>query len=72
MKTRIAPIALLLALLLLAPRQIAYAGEPSEKAPATTAPAGPQTAHSFERNVKVRLRYLLYSPRDYDKKGDKK
>ena len=68
MKTQTTPIALLLALSPLALRHIACADEPSTTAPATTAPASPQTARTLERNVKIRLQYLLYVPKDYDKK----
>ena len=68
MKTHFVPIALLLSLSLLSALPIVRAGEPSEKTPAATAPASPQTAHTVERDVKVRLQYLLYLPKDYDKK----
>ncbi len=67
MKTPVVPIALLLSIAWLAPR-IAYADEPSTNAPAATATASLETAHALERDVKVRLQYLLYLPKDYDKK----
>ncbi len=68
MKTHFAPIALLLSLSPLAAVQNTHAAEPAKKTPEASAPASPQTAHTVARDVKTRLQYLLYLPKDYDKK----
>jgi predicted peptidase len=53
---------------LLAPLKSTSADDPVEDPPAAMAPAGHQTHRTLERNVKVRLQYLLYLPEDYAKK----
>ncbi len=69
MKAHIAPIIMLLSFSPLATPQVVHADGPSEKPPAASAPASPQTTHTLERAVKVRLEYLLYLPKEYDKKA---
>jgi predicted peptidase len=67
MRTRFAAFALLLALApLLSPKSVAAADARATTLAAT--PSGPQTAQTLQRDVKVRMQYLLYLPKNYDKK----
>ncbi len=70
MKTLVVPLALLFSGFPLSNCLTAYADKPASKMPTPTAHSTSQTVHTLEGTVKVHLRYLLYLPNDYDKKGN--